>query len=86
MHTNLTKTQLDSGDYYKEIWELDLFQCYEIDNCYSLRRVPGGWIFTEVPLDAQDIPIFTEANNTFIPYSEDFRPNKAPHVDRWFVD
>ena len=74
MQTQLTKTQEESGDYYKEIWELDLFQEFSINDYQSIQRVPGGWLFTTFPYDDDEKGLWDKPNRVFIPYTNEFKP------------
>lgn len=74
MQTNLTKTQKESGNFHKEIWELDLFQEYEVDDYNTIKRVPGGWIYEKISQYPNQGSLISIVNTVFIPYTQEFKP------------
>lgn len=81
MQEHLTKTQLESGEYHRDIWDLDLFQSYSIDDLTEIKRVPGGFVFLQWMNGEENR--YEGANTIFIPYSEEFRPGgSTPEVPR----
>jgi hypothetical protein len=86
MKNELTKTQLESADYHKRIWEIDLFQTYKIDDYTGITRVPGGWMYEKLRQYPSKGGLIDLVNTVFIPYSEEFKPKKGPTVEKWFVD
>ena len=48
----------------KSIYNMKLFDDFDIDHRRSLTRMPGGWVYTDL----------SKALSTFIPYSTEFHP------------
>lgn len=56
-----------------DIYEMDIGDFYQFDNC-SYLRVPGGWIVTIYRLDSGQM------NSVFVPYNNEFQklPDNTP--------
>lgn len=63
-------------DIYKlELLEVTFIEREQYDNSgLSIRRVPGGWIFTSFEDSHEDgNAIQSRLSSVFVPYSEEFR-------------
>ncbi|WP_432221270.1 hypothetical protein ACRASX_11115 [Flavobacterium sp. TMP13] len=65
----------------KNIYELKLmeetFQDREqySQSALSVRRVPGGWIFTDFEDSPEDNATQARLSSVFVPYNEEFHPS-----------
>ena len=60
------------------IYNLKLHELIIIDEEFSVRRVPGGWIYYE--LDIHNIK-YTVLHTTFVPYNNEFQDTpRSPKV------
>jgi hypothetical protein len=56
----------------KTIYDLELFERYEIDDSTHMTRVPGGWIYFRWH-NARD-----HVTETFVPYNVEFQVVDVP--------
>jgi hypothetical protein len=46
----------------------------------SVRRVPGGWIFTEFEDSSEESAIQVRLSSVFVPYNDEFKPKSKPNM------
>ena len=52
-----------------DIYALDLHVQIEVVDALHVRRVPGGWIYTEYDKDGED----TYISSVFVPFNNEFK-------------
>jgi hypothetical protein len=56
----------------QELYEMELHECRTVSSPYmQITRVPGGWIYTTLPVNDLTIP-----TSTFVPYDNEFQPGR----------
>jgi hypothetical protein len=76
----------------KDIYKLQLLEETFTDrqihgsSVLSIRRVPGGWIFTEI-IDSQGdgTDFNTRLSCVFVPYNDEFKPKQETTTTEPFV-
>ena len=72
----------------KDIYKLELFEVSyirsskEANDGVAVRRVPGGWTFTEWENTGSENPM-TVISATFVPYNEEFLKKVPPPASGW---
>lgn len=70
----------------KNIYALDLLEeTFEKKDQYnprslSIRRVPGGWIFTEFEDSSEESSIQVRISAVFVPYNDEFKPRTKTNM------
>ena len=74
----------------KTIYDLELFETIEIktnmeSSGLMVRRVPGGWIFTEWDNSINEQGVQNRLSSSFIPFNNEFEPKKELNMQEPFI-